>query len=58
MFNDSNSFYYCQDADITNTIQRRHQELDSGGVSNAVQANDRFFWNKHMLLELIDLDVR
>jgi len=59
MFNDSNSFYYCQGADITNTTQRRHRQLDSdGGDSSRVRADDRFFWNKHMLAELIDSDVR
>ena len=55
MFNDSNSFYYCQRGDVTNTVQRRHRQID-GGTGDA-QADDRFFWNKHMLAELINSDV-
>jgi len=47
MFNDSDSFYYCENADVTSTIQRRHQHAD-------VTPDDRFFWNKHMLSELVD----
>jgi len=61
MFNDSNSFYYCPAADITNTTQRRHQKLNTaigdGDGNNSVTADDRFFWNKHMLTELIDSSV-
>jgi len=58
MFNDSNSFYYCQQADITNSTQRRHQLIDHRNNHNAINADDRFFWNKQMLSELIDSDVR
>ena len=58
MFNDSNSFYYCHGADMTNTIQRRHQQIDVGDDSHIVTADDRFFWNKYMLAELVDSDVR
>ena len=58
MFNDSKSFYYCHGADLTNTTQRRHRQMDSGDDSNSIGADDRFFWNKHMLLELINSDVR
>jgi len=50
MFNDSDSFYYCENADLTSTIQRRHQQADVG-------PDDRFFWNKHMLSELVDSPV-
>ena len=57
MFNDSNSFYYCQRADLTNTIQRRHQQSDASAGGRSVDPDDRFFWNKHMLTELIDSDV-
>jgi len=58
MFNDSNSFYYCDSADITNTTQRRHQQIDGAGDGSRVTPDDRFFWNRHMLTELIDSDVR
>ena len=58
MFNDSKSFYYCHGADLTNTTQRRHRQIDGGDDSDSIGADDRFFWNKHMLLELINSDVR
>jgi len=51
MFNDSDSFYYCETADLTSTTQRRHQQANVG-------PDGRFFWNKHMLSELIDSQVR
>jgi len=57
MFNDSNSFYYCEAADLTTTIQSRHRQVDSSDRKSAIQADDRFFWNKHMLPELVDSDV-
>lgn len=46
IFDDSDSFYYSHDADITNTLQRS----DSG------VRDERFFWNKHMLSEIIKLN--
>lgn len=46
IFDDSDSFYYSLDSDITNTLQRR----DSG------VRDERFFWNKHMLAEIIKLN--
>jgi len=52
MFNDSDSFYYCETADLTSTIQRRHQQQDT-----AAGPDDRFFWNKHLLTELVDSQV-
>ena len=109
MFNDSNSFYYCPDGDLTNTIQRQHtvshdsktEQNDSNteqndsktepNDSNAVpsdsktepndsniesnktesgdskksnklksywkKADNRFFWNKPMLQDLINSKV-
>jgi phosphatidylinositol 4-phosphatase len=46
IFDDSDSFYYCPDSDITNTLQRK----ESGS------RDDRFFWNKHMLSEIAKLN--
>jgi len=57
MFNDSNSFYYCQRADLTTTIQRRRQQAGDTSLGNTAAADDRFFWNKHMLTDLINSDV-
>lgn len=46
IFDDTDSFYYCPDSDITNTLQRK----ESG------TRDERFFWNKHMLSEIIKLN--
>lgn len=47
MFDDSDSFYFCPDADITHNLQRR-----------AVGDRDeRFFWNRHMLEGVLALNV-
>ncbi|CRL06388.1 CLUMA_CG019050, isoform A [Clunio marinus] len=46
IFDDTDSFYYCPDVDITNTLQRK----ESGSH------DDRFFWNKNMLSEIIKLN--
>lgn len=47
IFDDSDSFYYCLDADFTNNLQRK----DSG------ECDDRFFWNRHMLADIMALGV-
>lgn len=45
IFDDSDSFYYCLDGDITNNLQRK----------NDGQTDDRFFWNKHMISDMLAL---
>lgn len=47
MFDDSDSFYYCNDADITHNLQRR----------NGQDHDERFFWNRHMLKDIFNLNV-
>lgn len=47
IFDDSDSFYYCLDADFTNNLQRRDN----------TDHDDRFFWNKHMLKDILELNV-
>eukprot|EP00795_Rhopilema_esculentum_P012362 gene12362-3018_t len=54
MFNESGSFYYSPTGDLSNTMQRlfdgsidKHQPIWN-------QVDDRFFWNKHMISDLID----
>ena len=54
MFTDCESFYYCPTGDLTNSIQQQHKT--SGNLRQA--PDDRFFWNKNMLQDLIDVDVR
>lgn len=48
IFDDTDSFYYCADADFTKNLQCRHQ----------TEYDDRFFWNKHMLKDLLELNVQ
>ncbi|GLV32607.1 spermathreecae [Carabus blaptoides fortunei] len=59
IFTDTNSFYFCNTTDITNSLQRlfkleRDNKLDSSAIWKTV--DDRFFWNKHMLQDLIKKD--
>lgn len=46
LFDDTDSFYYCLEGDITNNLQRQNTETP----------DDRFYWNKHMLKEILALD--
>lgn len=60
IFTDTNSFYFCRTTDITNSLQRlcyleKNNMVDPNALWKTV--NDRFFWNKHMLTELIELNV-
>ncbi|XP_037027725.1 phosphatidylinositide phosphatase SAC2 isoform X2 [Bradysia coprophila] len=45
IFDDTDSFYYCLDGDITNNLQRRQDQAQ----------DDRFFWNKYMLKDIFQL---
>lgn len=46
LFDDTESFYYSLEGDITNNLQRQ----------NTGTPDDRFYWNKHMLKEIIALE--
>lgn len=48
IFDDSDSFYFCFESDITNNLQRHNgqNELD-----------ERFFWNMHMIEDILKLNV-
>lgn len=60
IFTETDSFFFCQTGDITNSLQRQC-------IAESQQCNqdkplwqwvdDRFFWNKHMLHDIINLDV-
>ncbi|XP_069695260.1 phosphatidylinositide phosphatase SAC2 isoform X2 [Periplaneta americana] len=60
VFTETDSFYYCLDGDITNSLQRlcdlkeKNKELNNKGLWRFV--DDRFFWNKHMLQDIISLN--
>uniref|UniRef100_A0A8C0YNF5 Inositol polyphosphate-5-phosphatase F n=1 Tax=Cyprinus carpio carpio TaxID=630221 RepID=A0A8C0YNF5_CYPCA len=56
IFMDSDSFYYSLTYDLTNTVQRQG-ELGKSDQPLWKKVDDRFFWNKHMIKDLIDLQV-
>ena len=55
LFNDSNSFYFCLTGDITNSLQRQVL-LDPHSEFWLSNVDDRFFFNKAMVQELIDMN--
>lgn len=63
IFTETDSFYFCQTGDITNSLQRLcvtdsqwNEEQQNKPLWQRV--DDRFFWNKHMLQDIINLKVR
>lgn len=57
MFTDSESFYYCPDGDLTNSVQRLRSDKMAADAGSKMAADDRFFWNKHMMHDIINADV-
>lgn len=62
IFTETDSFYYSLDGDLTNSLQRQcnlreknKEFLKNRGLWRTV--DDRFFWNKHMLQDIISLNV-
>lgn len=55
MFMDSDSFYYSQSYDLTNSIQRQSSS-ETNNASLWRRVDDRFFWNKYMMDDLIQLN--
>lgn len=55
VFTETDSFYFCagppgsREADLTNCLQKQHSERSD--------TDDRFFWNRFMLKDIIDLNV-
>ncbi|KAF3708461.1 Phosphatidylinositide phosphatase SAC2 [Channa argus] len=56
IFMDSDSFYYSMTYDLTNSVQRQG-DSNKSNLPLWKQVDDRFFWNKHMIQDLIDLQV-
>ncbi|XP_060698059.1 phosphatidylinositide phosphatase SAC2 isoform X1 [Hemiscyllium ocellatum] len=54
MFVDSDSFYYSLTYDLTNSVQRL--STSDKGESLWKRVDDRFFWNKHMIDDVIKLE--
>jgi hypothetical protein len=61
IFTETDSFYYCLDSDLTNSLQRQCdlKENDKEFLNKSFwrTVDDRFFWNKHMLQDIISLNV-
>ncbi|GAB6027073.1 hypothetical protein CHUAL_013799 [Chamberlinius hualienensis] len=61
MFSDTDSFYFSPTGDLTNSVQRHCIQQNDPDVTNKPlwqRVDDRFFWNKHMLQELIDAEEK
>ncbi|KAH8357220.1 hypothetical protein KR084_010037 [Drosophila pseudotakahashii] len=52
IFDDTDSFYFSFDCDITNNLQRHEAKLED----SQSQPDERFFWNMHMIRELLNLN--
>eukprot|EP00058_Branchiostoma_floridae_P024968 XP_002610458.1 hypothetical protein BRAFLDRAFT_85597 [Branchiostoma floridae] len=57
MFSDSDSFYYSPTGDLTNSVQRQHSEQYDTTSPLWKKVDSRFFWNTHMLNDLIQSEV-
>ncbi|KFP18173.1 Phosphatidylinositide phosphatase SAC2, partial [Egretta garzetta] len=55
MFMDSDSFYYSLTYDLTNSVQRQ-SVCEKTNLPLWQKVDDRFFWNKHMIEDLISID--
>uniref|UniRef100_A0A8C9RLZ9 Inositol polyphosphate-5-phosphatase F n=1 Tax=Scleropages formosus TaxID=113540 RepID=A0A8C9RLZ9_SCLFO len=55
IFVDSDSFYYSLTYDLTNTVQRQC-DTEKSGLPLWQRVDDRFFWNKHMIQEVPQVD--
>ncbi|XP_017057137.1 phosphatidylinositide phosphatase SAC2 isoform X1 [Drosophila ficusphila] len=52
IFDDTDSFYFSFDCDITNNLQRHEAALEE----KQPQPDERFFWNMHMIRDLLSLN--
>uniref|UniRef100_A0A6G1SNP8 Phosphatidylinositide phosphatase SAC2 n=2 Tax=Aceria tosichella TaxID=561515 RepID=A0A6G1SNP8_9ACAR len=55
LFNNTNSFYYSPTLDLTNRFSRVNLIKKIGNEPVWMAADERFFWNKYMLADLIEL---
>ncbi|XP_076630821.1 phosphatidylinositide phosphatase spermathreecae isoform X2 [Colletes latitarsis] len=60
IFSETDSFYFCQTGDITNSLQRlcnieAQQNEKEQNKPLWQRVDDRFFWNKHMLQDIMNL---
>ncbi|KAL7728141.1 hypothetical protein ACLKA6_002274 [Drosophila palustris] len=52
VFDDTDSFYFSFDCDITNNLQRHEVKADNAQP----QPDERFFWNMHMIRDLLKMN--
>ena len=57
MHNESDAFFYSNTYDLTNSIQQQYAKSYEHDQPLWKRADARFFWNKHMLNELIEQQV-
>lgn len=57
LFNNTNSFYFSPTLDLTNRFSRKNLVKKSGNEMIWKTADERFFWNRFMLKDLIELSV-
>ncbi|XP_032679990.1 phosphatidylinositide phosphatase SAC2 isoform X1 [Odontomachus brunneus] len=61
IFTETDSFFFCRTGDITNSLQRQciMESEDQGDPNKPLwqRVDDRFFWNKHMLHDIISLNT-
>jgi hypothetical protein len=55
LFNNTNSFYYSPTLDLTSRFCKTNLIRKVGNENVWQAADERFFWNKHMLRDLIEL---
>ncbi|EDW96284.2 phosphatidylinositide phosphatase SAC2 isoform X1 [Drosophila yakuba] len=52
IFDETDSFYFSFDCDITNNLQRHEAKSEE----SQSQPDERFFWNMHMIRDLLNLN--
>ena len=57
MYNESDAFYYSSSYDLTSSVQKQYSKSYVHEQPLWKKADKRFFWNKHMLGELIEQEV-
>lgn len=55
LFNNTDSFYFSPTLDLTNRFSRKANIKNSGSDAIWRTADERFFWNKYMLKDFIEL---
>lgn len=53
IFDDTDSFYFSFDCDITNNLQRHTAKPEA----SQPEPDERFFWNMHMIQDLLKMNV-